>query len=60
MDCSGILNGQDHYEDVIRYADIGEHRTASRGDLLTSDWIRERLVSLGFETQVQKERNKHA
>lgn len=38
------------YQDVVRYAEMGDHRTGSLVDLNTSDWIADRLRSAGVET----------
>lgn len=41
------------YADVLRYERFGHHRTASRGDVLTSRWLAERLRRMGFAVELQ-------
>ena len=38
--------------DVVRYAEMGDHRTGSEVDLATSCWIRDRLTQAGFEARL--------
>ena len=38
--------------DVIHFAEMGDHRTASSVDLTTSDWIRSELAKAGFTAEL--------
>lgn len=40
------------YEDVIRYAEMGDHRTGTRVDHATSNWIRDRLRDVGIPAEL--------
>lgn len=40
------------YADVVRYAGMGDHRTASRTDLATSAWIRDELAAAGMTAEL--------
>lgn len=40
------------YRDVVKYAEMGDHRTGSPVDLLTSQWIHDRLTSSGLNTEL--------
>jgi hypothetical protein len=42
---SDILDGERLYADVVAYSELGDHRTTSRGDFATSQWIAERLAA---------------
>jgi len=44
-------SGQDLYKTVEHFVQLGEHRTASEGDLATSAWLKAELDSLGAETK---------
>lgn len=46
---SAPLSGAKLYEDVISYYNLGEHRTASDGDLRTSQWLLEQLRAAGLK-----------
>ena len=48
-----ILSGDSLYRDVITYSQMGEHRTATEGDLRTSEWIAEHLEEAGLATCFQ-------
>lgn len=37
--------------DVMRYADLGEHRTASMADLKTAGWIKEAMSAAGLRSE---------
>ena len=45
--------GRRLYRDVRRYQDFGDHRSGSRGDILTTNWIAGRLRRLGFTITLQ-------
>jgi hypothetical protein len=47
------LDGLAVFEDVVKYVEFGEHRTASAGDIATSMWLAEELESAGFEVELQ-------
>jgi hypothetical protein len=44
-------SGQDLYKTVQHFVSLGEHRTASAGDLSTSAWLKAELDSLGAKTE---------
>jgi len=44
------LSGDRLYGHVVRYTQIGEHRTGTTGDRLTAEWIGHELESYGLET----------
>lgn len=50
---SAALAGESLFRDVIRWADIGEHRTGTEGDLKTGNWIFDRLQSAGLKSEFQ-------
>ena len=50
---TGPLSGTNLYEDVITYYNIGEHRTATEGDLKTSQWLLEQLRRAGLKATLQ-------
>ena len=50
---TGPLAGNSLYEDVIAYYNLGEHRTATQGDLQTSDWLASELRKAGCRTEFQ-------
>src|SRR5262252_4486811 len=50
---NGPLSGTDLYEDIITYYNIGEHRTATEGDLKTSQWLLEQLRRAGLKATSQ-------
>ncbi len=35
-------------KDVVTYANMGDHRTATDGDIKTTEWLSERLKKAGF------------
>ncbi len=39
------------YRDVVHYAELGEHRTASAVDIETSHWIRNSLLEAGIDAE---------
>ncbi|MBW2087201.1 MAG: hypothetical protein JRI54_14435, partial [Deltaproteobacteria bacterium] len=43
------LSGRKLFEDVVTYAQMGEHRTATEADLKTASWIADRLSAAGFK-----------
>ena len=45
-----VLNGERLYDHVVQYAQIGEHRTGTTGDMLTAEWIKREFESYGLET----------
>lgn len=50
---TGPLSGAKLYADVIAYYNLGEHRTASEGDLRTSQWVLEQLRTAGLRATFQ-------
>jgi len=50
---NGPLSGTNLYEDIITYYNIGEHRTATEGDLKTSQWLLEQLRRAGLKATSQ-------
>src|SRR5215510_7145704 len=50
---SGPLSGTNLYEDIITYYNLGEHRTATEGDLKTSHWLLEQLRRAGLKATLQ-------
>ncbi|HKA16872.1 MAG TPA: hypothetical protein VKN18_01025 [Blastocatellia bacterium] len=50
---SGPLSGTNLYEDVITYYNLGEHKTATEGDLKTSQWLLEQLRGAGLKATFQ-------
>lgn len=50
---AGPLGGEALFRDVERYAALGEHRTASEGDLRTSRWIAAELGAAGFDVALK-------
>jgi hypothetical protein len=50
---SGPLSGGKLFEDVIAYYNLGEHRTATPGDLRTSQWLMEQLRAAGLKATSQ-------
>lgn len=48
------ISGASIYQDLITYYNLGDHRTATKGDLRTSDWIAAELrkagLAVGFES----------
>jgi hypothetical protein len=48
------LKGDNLYNDIIKYVEFGEHRTGTKGDYKTSEWIEKELKALGFETEFQE------
>jgi len=45
------LSGDSLYRDIVTYAGLGEHRTATEPDLRTSEWIATEMKVAGFETR---------
>ena len=45
------ISGRDLYKTVQHFVALGEHRTASAGDLATSAWLKSALDSLGAKTE---------
>lgn len=50
---SDPLAGASVYRDLLAYDELGPHRTASPGDLATSDWLEGQLVRAGFKVTRQ-------
>ena len=46
-----FLSGQRLYQDIVTYCNIGEHRTATREDLKTADWLAAQLKYVGLKTE---------
>lgn len=44
-------SGEELYKTVQHFVHLGEHRTASAGDLATSAWLKTQLDSLGAKTE---------
>jgi hypothetical protein len=51
---TSALTGEHLYNDIIKYVDLGEHRTATNTDYKTSEWIEGELRTLGFDTEFQE------
>ena len=47
------LSGEHLYQDVITYTRLGEHRTGTPGDALTSQWVLNRLHDAGLKAEFQ-------
>lgn len=47
------VNGDRLYADVVQYWELGEHRTATPGDQLTSEWLRGGLRIAGLKVELQ-------
>jgi hypothetical protein len=45
-----FFSGESLYGDVIKYSQFGEHRTATKGDEETTEWIVKELESAGVRT----------
>ena len=43
-----VLAGEKLYADVVRYSEMGSHRTASPGDAACTAWLSSRLRSAGY------------
>jgi hypothetical protein len=50
-DMTDPLSAESLYADVVKYASMGEHRTASSVDLRTSRWICEELCAAGIDAR---------
>ena len=50
---SDFLSGESLYRDVITYSQLGEHRTATEGEEITTAWITEQLRLAGLQTSFQ-------
>lgn len=48
-----FLSGNSLYQDVVTYAQFGDHRTATQGENQTTEWMAERLKACGFEVSFQ-------
>lgn len=46
------FSGDRLYRDVVTYASLGEHRTATATDYLTHAWLAIRLKALGFDVEL--------
>jgi hypothetical protein len=49
-----IISGESLFRDVVEYYNLGEHRTASPGDLKTSDWMARELRAAGAAATFQR------
>lgn len=47
------LAGESLFDDVCAYDLLGEHRAASRGDVLTTRWLSRRLIEAGLSVSLQ-------
>jgi len=47
------LSGENLYRDVITYSQLGEHRTGTDGEEITTDWIAQQLEEAGLQTSFQ-------
>ena len=45
-----FLRGEALYSDVLAYCGLGEHRTATKEDIKTSEWLAEELDRAGLKT----------
>ena len=50
---SGTFSDEKLRADLVQYSAMGEHRTASAIDHVTSNWIRRRLEAAGFTAELQ-------
>jgi hypothetical protein len=50
---SDYLSGQALYDDVIRYASFGDHRTGTAGERAATRWLARRLQSAGLTVSYQ-------
>jgi len=50
MSSGDFFSGEKLYHDVVTYARFGEHRTATRGEEETTEWIGRELESAGVKT----------
>lgn len=48
------LSGEAIYADVVYYAEMSPHNTASQGDVATSRWLERELKAAGYKTELQK------
>jgi hypothetical protein len=48
-----FFSGESLYRDVVTYSQLGEHRTSSQGEEITTDWIIEQLSKTGLKTATQ-------
>lgn len=51
---SSPLSGGALYRDVLQYSAFGEHRTGTKADHQTSQWLAKELKSLGYEVEQQR------
>lgn len=51
---SYTMSGDRLFEDVVTYSQLGEHRTATTGEQVTTDWIAEQLRAAGLEPSFQE------
>lgn len=47
------LSGEAVFADVVKYASFSPHRTATEGDVATSQWLERELKEAGYETELQ-------
>jgi hypothetical protein len=50
---AGPISGEGLFRDVITYYNLGEHRTATEGDLKTADWLAKELRNAGVPATFQ-------
>ena len=50
---ANFLSGESLYQDVVTYSQFGDHRTASEGELGTTEWMTEQLKAAGLKTTLQ-------
>ncbi|XOV87949.1 MAG: hypothetical protein ACFHX7_23830 [Pseudomonadota bacterium] len=46
------LDGDRLYDHLVRYTQLGEHRTGTTGDLLTAQWIHDEFSSYGLKADL--------
>lgn len=52
IQAESFLAGQRLYQDVVKYCDFGEHRTATEADVKTSRWLAGELRHAGYNTRL--------
>jgi hypothetical protein len=53
LDPQHFMTGTYLYKDVLAYAALGEHRTATEVDRKTSQWLRQQLEGFGFSARLE-------
>ena len=51
-EADAFLKGENLYRDVVAYANLGEHRTATEADVKTSRWLADELRRAGLKVQL--------